>query len=1415
MSQSLVLKCKGLFTYPNNLSAVPDGALVEADNVYIDRTDVAQTRRGFKVFTQTALITLAKSLHNYQSRIVLHQSDNLQYETDPVAQPGVFTIYQESINGVLVDAVVEAPNPSSGLKIKSTEMNRNFYFTSEKGIMKIDNVTNSLLRSGVPQALDFDLELVDQAGFLLQESVVAYQVIWGYKDANNNLVVGAPSQREVIYYYGTSQFIDDINALLTEIASQGSFSETYPSALTSTATLSIIYNTLKQIVKSLNLEPLLTYKQYEAGGTIQISSVTTRPKSAMTGATYFIFEDNNGRFVPWMNVSGTNTQPNPSLKADLRLTDTFIEVDFDTAFTRAVLTNQGVTYTAVNSGTSGNSITITLVNPGIDGPLSISVIGNSITVTLARAGILTTTATQLVAALIANAPASALVTASGAGGTLIILSSTPLATGTGDDNDAAVVATLVQTSITASVAEVTQELTTNNLTIRTLFDQDVESTVDGASPTGFTFATVESGSALSLEQLTLITLQEAFDVIVNNLNDNGVPVDPDFIEATTSKAVSLYITIPSDIINLSESGTTFFYQIYRTALFDLVEGLVTVPDEELQLVYENNPTTAEITAGFVGPVIDETTNTFRAQGQVLYTSPSQEGILASNFQPPYAKDITLYKQQVFAANTRSKYTLNLALLTGQESNGSTPGFTTSSQALLVNQGVTYTAVQYGTVGNSITITIVNPALSNHPLTFGVVGSNITITLATDGASVITTTAAQLITALNLNVAVSAVVSASGSGAVPLVALAQTSLATGTTGTVLTFDQVSSFFEIVFVPDTGIDDFENGVVALIDPTSGTLDPSDDVSAGQILEQMAQKITKAVNRHVDNAFLNAYYVSGFNDLPGNIQFETRFLENPIFTIEGNLAIIRNAFSPSLESANAVATNELAINQVRYSKFQQPEAWPIVNFFNIGAGDKGIIRIIPSRDSLFVFKEDGLFVISGQEGQTLQVNGLDNTCRIKGPETAAIGNNQIYVFTDDGISVVTEAGPQNISLPIEDKVLALPNTALYTGLDRASFGVFYDTEKKYYLWLPTLPTDQVATQCLVWNTSTDTWTRLPISKTCGLVNNRDNKLYLGAGDVFSVEQERKNFNIYDYADREFQNQILSVTYDELTDALTLKLQNLSNIEIGDVIQQVEYVTPYYFNRILTQLDLNQNTESDYYAELKVVNRSEILTNLNLLANKLDTDLGVADTDYRANIDAIAGITPVIVFEKFNLLVEQMNTDTGIDESTFPTIDQTYTFYSHIASINSLNNTVTMQDDFPFQVGTMTTFQAIDTLITWSPNSAENPAIWKHFREANMLFSEAVLRQFQIGFASDVARNFQLTTVNDDSLAGWGITSWAVDPWGSDPEPRAYRPFIPREKQRSRYLNAQFKHSRAFEYYLLNGLSISYDNLTSRVTR
>ncbi len=82
--------------------------------------------------------------------------------------------------------------------MRSLEALRNFYFTTDAGIYKIDSLTGTPRTAGSPKALGGEGTLTGASGFLLDDSAVTYRLVWGYIDANSNLILGAPSQRHIV-----------------------------------------------------------------------------------------------------------------------------------------------------------------------------------------------------------------------------------------------------------------------------------------------------------------------------------------------------------------------------------------------------------------------------------------------------------------------------------------------------------------------------------------------------------------------------------------------------------------------------------------------------------------------------------------------------------------------------------------------------------------------------------------------------------------------------------------------------------------------------------------------------------------------------------------------------------------------------------------------------------------------------------------------------------------------------------------------------------------------------------------------------------------------------------------------------------------------------------------------------------------
>jgi hypothetical protein len=169
----------GLYTFPNQLSQCPPGAMTVANNIIIDRPSVAETRRGFN-FYGTQLPSEAIKGYIYDETLLWYlENGQLAYDSD-----GMGTWAEYSGNYF----------PISGSYIFSTQANGNFYFTTNNGVYKLDSLTDEPRLSGVPSALDIQGVLAGTGNVILNDSQVGYQVLFGYIDANQNLILGAPSE---------------------------------------------------------------------------------------------------------------------------------------------------------------------------------------------------------------------------------------------------------------------------------------------------------------------------------------------------------------------------------------------------------------------------------------------------------------------------------------------------------------------------------------------------------------------------------------------------------------------------------------------------------------------------------------------------------------------------------------------------------------------------------------------------------------------------------------------------------------------------------------------------------------------------------------------------------------------------------------------------------------------------------------------------------------------------------------------------------------------------------------------------------------------------------------------------------------------------------------------------------------------
>lgn len=201
--QFIQLDCKGLFTMPNSLSQVPKGSLLQAENVVVDYNGLLGVRRGIKQFG----ISLATLIGNpntevfqeffYKGSKLIWFGDSTVSRLDPAK---AYFGYDSDGLGTWVQTTHPFPAPAYALTdtYRYAQSNNNIYFTSVDGILKTDDPANALYSAGGLPGLDGSAVLVDPAGFMADDTEVAYRMTWVTTDANHNAVEGTPSTRVVI-----------------------------------------------------------------------------------------------------------------------------------------------------------------------------------------------------------------------------------------------------------------------------------------------------------------------------------------------------------------------------------------------------------------------------------------------------------------------------------------------------------------------------------------------------------------------------------------------------------------------------------------------------------------------------------------------------------------------------------------------------------------------------------------------------------------------------------------------------------------------------------------------------------------------------------------------------------------------------------------------------------------------------------------------------------------------------------------------------------------------------------------------------------------------------------------------------------------------------------------------------------------
>jgi hypothetical protein len=1443
------------------------------DDVVIDREGVIESRRGLSRYGSlgTNSTAIPQQLLYYKNTILGMVANTLYFDTGTQDDTGneIYSAFSGSFQEV-----------TPGLRVKFVESNGNLYFTTLNGIQKLGAVTtadfntsaNLIVPAGVVPAISNEAWIdYSSSGWLNGGNAVGYESLWGIQDLNTNVLLGDPSSVTQITSDPTVLLINSLNQVLFTIDEAASITnKTYwndfnlnPASNNATD----LYNDLIALSGQLDID--LSTANYSGMRNIQ----STTPLFFFTGDVAV-----SSSIITSITSTAGFVTGTPIYDAQYNFIGNIASVDSDTQITLqtytfpATATGVGFYYGAFNSNlTLPQTLIVTEtahnLQPGQSADIEGSGVG-ALDGTQIVVGIPTTTS------YVVNVQTTA---ASGAIGTsqytvaVEYQKNTPpqtIAIGSDITNLqnflSGIVAALAENNIFANYPQ-----TSSNAIIKiniptgitTSHFYQIYRTSQFPQPSTGTLSSIVIDSEYKLVyegNPTGTDIANGYvvyrDVTSEDFRDSGTPL---YTNPNTGQGASQTNDRPPLAKDIALFYQNVFYANTSTA-HSIEFNLVSV--ENL-----NSSSYFKISDNISTSVYNFAIGAAQVQSFTVHAAASLGGkyftLSSARNRTNYYAWYNLSDQYVFTVVSANATAGAIYTSTNGQSftvlNTITAGTVLTTSGTGVPDTFGTLTLAFGTGDATIVYSSDVNTEFQDPALAGKTGIEIQI-LSTDSAAVL---ADKTVSALEANSDFQPTILGSTTNTVQLILTNEgpaTYAMDGNTG-------------FTFFPPSIIGTGEN-------ESTKTVLISSSPSVGTAIDETAQSLIRVINAN-PNEVVYAYYLSSASTLPGIIYLQRKDLLNiPVYLTVDSVAtsqeftpVIQVAFtgttttgSPlvtgvssdvgfevgtvmsaanipsyttlfSVNSASSitlsqpasstvvneafgygtatVTNNQVQPNALFYSKDGQPEAVPLLNFLTVGPKDKAIVRIIALRESLMIFKEDAIYRLTGTNAESGWTVALfDSSTILLAPDTANTLNNQIYGYTNQGVAVISETGVSIVSRPIERDLLRMRQ---YDNYSTIMFGVTYEADRAFLLFGPTVNGDTVSTQCYRYNTFTQSWTRFVLTKNCGVVLPSADLLYLGDGQANFINQERKTYTRTDYADTSFPNALLAGTYN-LTN-YTMYLDDVTNVSVGDVVVQTQYLTISQYNRLLAKLDIDANIPSqNYVTQLTSSYGQNMYEQLVLLAVKLDVDL--VTTVFTT---IVAGYVDNFVEqqEAFNALVAQLNIS-NLQYNNYSQSTGTVTYDSNITVINPSNNgQITIGTLEPFVAGDLLTYEHINCHTVTTPQFFGNPGVFRQCYEATYIFEASDFIGGTMGFCSDLFPNFDYQTFGYDGIGVWGEMGWSGAlqgmVWGGLGTGVPVRTYIPRNKQRCRWLEASFQHAIAWDQFAFYGITLVYNDYSTRSYR
>lgn len=613
MPQSITLQHRGLYTYPNPLSARPEGSLQVAKNLTIDRENTVEPRRGYAELDYPLGVDSA----NRSDQVIDYGDSNLLVHYGLPKSPSrlAFFMFEQEFSAVI----------TSGSNVISDIVSTSDFYSSAvvKGLVKevifqgdqtlgSNSLTNVLSTQGLyvgievgGRGIPLNTVITGISGsgpytITISNNALATQVGNTITATNANLISFPTDSRAVV--------INSSNIVLDNNAGYTSRTLTFNPADVNTGT-NVIAITNHGLVD---------------GDQVQFTTTGTLPAPVVSGAVYYVVESTNSTFKLSTTFGGTvlDITTQGAGVHTMTVRDIFTIggwIDYPGIFENPV-GNIKMRYAE-----QSNSLFIT-TSEGIKKIDNIKGINFTATVTHGSS-------------TISNC-------------SILDVEVGEFVTGPGIPDGSYVTSLLSSSSfqINNNVSLPSGVVSANNQLIR------VEPRLAGVpyALDGEVILVSDAAGFLpndrAVQYYILWGYKDANDRIARSAPSSRASIIASN-STGSNKSTQLRFTIPDGIT------PAHFYQIYRSG-FSATAG--DVPPSEARLIYEANPSYTDI----LNKILTYTDNVPESlrTGEILYTSEGQEGVEAGNYQPLFASDVASFKNSLFVSNTRTKHELPLTIL---------------------------------------------------------------------------------------------------------------------------------------------------------------------------------------------------------------------------------------------------------------------------------------------------------------------------------------------------------------------------------------------------------------------------------------------------------------------------------------------------------------------------------------------------------------------------------------------------------------------------------------------------------------------------------------------------------------------------------------------------------------------------------